>query len=533
VNKNLRSLLLGFLVYGVEGTLSAALPAYPLKVPPGGRYVVDQHNQPFLIIADAPHNLFTMFTSAEANTYLRNRATNGFNTLWVEALTGEYTWAHTDGANSDGDRPFTNTLVSGLYDLTSPKVAYWSHASNIVFMCATNGLQVFLDSIETGNYIDTAVANGTNRCYQYGQFLGRYFRNFTNIMWITGNDYHTYNREPNDSCIRNIAMGITNTDTNHIHTLQADTGIPCDYALPAWRDIISINGVYSYYSIAYDYTLQAWNTNTMPVLFLEGPYEGKTWSTSTGGTANNLRRTEYWSLLSGSLVGFMYGNYYTDVPLAGWETNLNTIGTTQLSYFSNLFGTRAWFTLVPDQAHKLVVSGYGTKLSGNVFNENSDYATAAFNTNGTLGVVYTPVSRTLTVAMTNFSGAVTSRWFDPTANTFTAIDGSPFPNTITTNLTTPGDNAGGDGDWVLLLEAPPRPLIRSQIMQATFNGSNFVVSFSTVSGQNYELQKTAALGSGSWLSVAANIPGTGGLHQVTDTNALGQAQAFYCVKTGM
>jgi hypothetical protein len=80
-------------------------------------------------------------------------------------------------------------------------------------------------------------------------------------------------------------------------------------------------------------------------------------------------------------------------------------------------------------------------------------ATAAKTPDGTLAVVYTPVGHTLTVALNNFSNRVTAHWYDPNANTFTGISGSPFPNTRTHNFTTPGNNGAGDGDWVLLLEA--------------------------------------------------------------------------------
>ena len=70
-----------------------------------------------------------------------------------------------------------------------------------------------------------------------------------------------------------------------------------------------------------------------------------------------------------------------------------------------------------------------------------------------LAVIYTPVSHTLTIAMGSFAGPVTARWYDPTANTFTNIAGSPFPNSGIHNFTTPGNNSAGDPDWVLLLQA--------------------------------------------------------------------------------
>jgi hypothetical protein len=54
--------------------------------------------------------------------------------------------------------------------------------------------------------------------------------------------------------------------------------------------------------------------------------------------------------------------------------------------------------------------------------------------------------------MSQLSGPVSSRWFDPVVGTFKNIAGSPFGNTGTRDFTTPGPNEGGDEDWVPILE---------------------------------------------------------------------------------
>jgi hypothetical protein len=46
-----------------------------------------------------------------------------------------------------------------------------------------------------------------------------------------------------------------------------------------------------------------------------------------------------------------------------------------------------------------------------------------------------------------------ARWYDPTNGTFTAISDAPLANTGSATLATPGANAAGDYDWVLVLEA--------------------------------------------------------------------------------
>jgi hypothetical protein len=126
---------------------------------------------------------------------------------------------------------------------------------------------------------------------------------------------------------------------------------------------------------------------------------------------------------------------------------------TELGYFKNFFTGINFHTLVPDQNHTLLTGGYGTYNDNNADLSQVDYATAAKSSDGSLAVIYTPVAHTLTVAMGNFSGPVTAKWFDPTNATFQTVAGSPFPNSGSHNFTTPGNNSAGDPDWVLLLQA--------------------------------------------------------------------------------
>jgi hypothetical protein len=85
--------------------------------------------------------------------------------------------------------------------------------------------------------------------------------------------------------------------------------------------------------------------------------------------------------------------------------------------------------------------------------DGNDYVTAGRTPSGKLVMAYVPTTKTITVDMGQLSGLVTARWYDPSAGTFTNIAGSPFANTGLHNFATPGTNADGDQDWVLVLEA--------------------------------------------------------------------------------
>src|SRR5581483_3581327 len=101
-------------------------PAYPLKPGANRRYLVDQNNQPFLVVGDSPHALIANLNTTDAAAYLHNRATNGFNSLWVEVLCFPYAGGRTNGSLLDGTLPFTRRLARGSYNLTTPNSAYFN-----------------------------------------------------------------------------------------------------------------------------------------------------------------------------------------------------------------------------------------------------------------------------------------------------------------------------------------------------------------------------------------------------------------------
>jgi hypothetical protein len=431
-------------------------PAYPLKASANGRYLVDQNDSPFLMIGDSPQSLVVNLSTADAATYLNNRATNGFNTLMVDAICTTYTGGRANGSLVDGSTvPFTNTLSGGSYDLTTPNPLYWAQVDLIVIMAATNGIQIMLDPIETGGWLGTALDNGTGNCAQYGQFLGGRYAGFPNLIWLSGNDFQDYATEADDAVIIAVANGIKSKDPSHLQTSELNYLASYSLQDANWASLISLDGAYTYYP-TYDECLAAYGAANVPVFLEEANYEYEANPGTDGGSLPVLRRQEYWSLLGGALAGHMYGNHYTWTFDSGWQGYLNSPGMTNLQYFNSFFTNVAWYNLVPDQSHTFVTSGYGTYSSGGYIMDN-DYATAAVTADGTLGVCYTPVSQTLTVNMAQFSGPATARWFDPSAGTNFTVSGSPFANTGALNFTPPGNNGAGDTDWVLVLQANQNP----------------------------------------------------------------------------
>ncbi len=506
------------------GVTVTGAPARLLKKSANGRYLVDQNKVPLLIAGDAPQSLTVNISTNDADMYFADRQAHGFNTLWINLLCTTYTAGRADGSTYDGILPFTNTLVTGSYDLTTPNEAYFARCDQMLNRAAKYGLVVFLDPIETGGWLTTMQDNGTNNCRAYGRYLGNRYKDFTNIVWMSGNDFQNWPDSNADAVVTTVASGIRDTDTNHIHTVELNYLTSGSLDDTNWVPIISLNASYTYYA-TYAQVLNDYNrTNFLPVFLVEANYEFESLQGPVT-TAPLLRRQEYWTILSGA-TGQLYGSHYTWRFASGWQSFLDSPGALQMPSVKALFEPRAWYNLVPDQTHTVLTAGYGTYSTTNSVADN-DYASAARTADGSLVIVYMPTSRTITVDMTKLAGPVTARWYDPSNGAYLSIAGSPFPNIGTRNFIPPGNNADGDGDWVLVLETEPTP---PAVTGITLTGNDCVISFTTLANMNYDLQSSDNLTSGVWSAVATNVPGTGGVIQLSDPGATSQPMRFYRVK---
>jgi Protein of unknown function (DUF4038)/Putative collagen-binding domain of a collagenase len=437
------SVLLSLLV-----AVAPAQSVYPLKASANKRYLVDQNNQPVFLVGDSPHAMFVNLTVSQAATYMANRATYGINVLWVEILCGAYiTNCRSDLSTQDGIVPFSTPG-----DISTPNPAFFSRIDSMVSTAAQNGITLLIDTWETGAEMPLLRSNGNTKAFNYGVFLGNRYRNSPNIIWISGNDFQTFTNNTDNTLIKNIMQGIASVDPNHLQTTQLNFAVSGSHDDALLLPLTTLAGVYSYYP-TYAEIYQEYNASpTLPVFMEEANYEGEDNTGSEPSTNKRLRLQEYWSMLAGALAGQMYGSATTAYFQSGWQNGLNTPGVAQLKIMKNFFAARQWWNLVPDQNHTVVTSGYGTFSTGGAIQDN-DYVTTARTSDGSLVLAYTPASTTLAVDMTKLNGSVTARWFDPANATFRSITGSPFPNTGTRSLATPGGNSDGDSDWVLVLEA--------------------------------------------------------------------------------
>jgi hypothetical protein len=454
--------LLGLVCYGsiqTPAAVQAASPAtsaathevvYPLKVGPTRRYLVDQRGRPFLIAGDSPQSMMVDLSLRQADHFLGNRRRAGFNTVWVNLLCVEYTGGRADGSTYDGLRPFTTPG-----DLSTPNEAYFARADAMLRLAAKHGIVVFLDPIETGGWLETLRRNGTAKAYAYGRYLGRRYRSFPNIVWFNGNDFQSWRDPSDDDLVLSVARGIKSVDLRHLHTVELNVDVSSSLDDDRWRGLIGLDAAYTYAPTYAEVLKEYSRADHLPVFMVEANYEGE----HDYAGPQTLRRQAYWTLLSGA-AGQLYGNKYTWPFAQGWQWYLDTVGSRQFTYVTNLFIQRRWFELVPDTRHRIVLSGYATAVTDGSVNA-STYVTAAGTPDGKLVIAYLPTNRPVVVDMSVLSGPVRAHWYDPAEGADVPIAGAPFANAGTRSFAPPGSNGDGGNDWVLVLTASMEDPVRS------------------------------------------------------------------------
>lgn len=454
------------LLAAFAGTLHAAPPpqgsspvVYPVKVSANGRYLVDQNNTPFLISGDSPQGLISRLNEKEIDAFFADRQAKGFNTMgWVDVLcSGRDFIKNIYATTPDGLRPFNGFVAGGTdhehYDLSKPNEPYFVRLDHVVELARKYNLLIFIDPIETAGWLKTLRNNGLAVDYAYGQYLGKRYKKYPNVVWLSGNDFTGWRKESDDALVRAVAKGIKSEDPEHLQTVEFDVPTGASLDDPSWTSIISLNGAYIYGPTYLQMLHNYHQTPVMPVFLMEAHYDWEDVGTPPDfGTPPVLRREEYWTMLTGG-KGQFYGNMYTWSFKDGWQTHIDTTGVAQLTLWKNFFSAIAWQDLEPDEEHTVLTAGFGHPGDMNLRVSKSDYATAAKTPDGSLVVVYMPTSRTITLNVAALKAPALARWFDPTNGAFVEVPGGLIANTGTKQFTPPGNNHDGHGDWVLLVSA--------------------------------------------------------------------------------
>ena len=389
----------------------------------------------------------TRLSPPQARSWFADRQRQGFNAAIVSLIGATANGAPSDdGATFDGLLPF----VDG--DILRWQEPYWERVTAYLRLAADHGITVLLYPIDGWTIGRSFVPRSIDQCRRYGDKIAQRFADLPNIVWMSGGDYwYAYAaKDPArgtdlDRCIDAMMRGIREAGDGRPFSVQlkAEKSISTD--IPYWAGRVDWNFVYTYYP-TYKAVLDARRRQpAVPAVFGEANYEGENNQHETPPTTDEtLRRQVLWSLTSGAAGEFFGSHDWSFHP--GWERRLSTRGLTQVTGLRKLFSTLRWWELMPDTANELVTAGRGTELTTDDPMDvlENDYVTAARTPDGHLAVVYLPTGRTISVNRSAMAAGTRAAWIDPTSGRRRPVPMSP-------TFTTPGRNAAGGHDWLLLL----------------------------------------------------------------------------------
>ncbi len=315
---------------------------YATSVMPGGRYLLDQFGQPFLVVLDSGWEMVSNISGADAAAYLATRASQGFNAGLLNMIASPYDNSAASWASFEGVLPFSGTGPAD-YDVTLPTAAYWAKVDAVVGAARDHGITLFCDALGECCYQDNTgfyARVGQTALNTFAAFLANRYAAFPNVVWLWGADYWASLQAANDTFLTGMSNAARVAQPQRLHTIEAgndgvrfpttnaNDDLTTDSA--SWSRTtrsasvakVDINWCYDSRPASPD-VLRGYNlASPAPVLFGEGCYEGATKGTVTGNAATQ-RQYAYNSMLNGA-CGWAYGHNTVWFFGTGWQSDLAT-----------------------------------------------------------------------------------------------------------------------------------------------------------------------------------------------------------------
>jgi hypothetical protein len=447
-------------------TVGAQAPtAYPLALSSNGRYVVDQAGRPFFMNGEAAWSLISAVSKEDAELYLEDRRRKGFNLVVVMLV--DHKFSPEPPRNFYREAPFA---IDG--DFSTPKEAYFAHADWVIDKAREKGIAVMLAPLYLGSgcgdegWCREIESSPTETIRDYGRYIGNRYKSFPNLVWLIGGD-----TDPTGSRARTVNTGLRRwfrqsvlgakgpagpapppnlqdkvrafvdglREHDRVHLITAHNARN-QAAMDPWPDEpwLDLNNVYTQ-AQTYTAARREWARKPFKPFFLvESFYENE-----HGSTPLSLRRQAYWAVLSGGVLGHVFGNcqiwgfsygFCTD----SWKAQLNSEGSRTLSLLGRLFGSRSFFLLEPDRRRVTTIPNH---------QYGPEYVASASASDGSTLMAYLPTRKTIIVDLAGISGtSTTAWWFNPRSGDAALI--GTYPTSSRLEVLPPGDE-----DWVLVVDS--------------------------------------------------------------------------------
>jgi hypothetical protein len=410
-----------------------------MTLDPTGKFLIDSFTgNPVFITGEDGWSMQVQLSDSDIQYYLNARAAQGFNAIWVGLV--DNTYSNHPPYDFYGNAPFNGA------DFTNENPAYWARVDQSLNWAAAQGITVFADPAFVGHgcqdgYCQSYRDSSIRVMKAYGQFLGKRYAGFPNIVWVIGGD-----ADPDDSNVESklnaLASGIKSVDSVQLITTENYRGTSSD---DVWSGTPWL-GLDALYLQPADIPWKAnadYEAGTYPVFMLEDYYEGEHSMTELG-----VRTEGYWAVLSGATLGRFFGNYaiwdfdWYPVTRDPWKKQLHSAGSLGQKWLGKLFRSREHWKLVPDVNHQVLTGGYGS---------GSTLSVAARTSDGQTDIIYIPNGNATTIAidMSSITDAKTQArcwWFNPSNGSAERI--GDFTASGTREFTPPDPN-----DWVLVIDS--------------------------------------------------------------------------------
>jgi hypothetical protein len=434
-----------------------------ITLEPAGKFLINSiTKKPVFITGDSAWSLITQLNNSDVELYVSDRASRGFNYIWVAAADNNF---QSNVPNSDGDVPFDGP------DFTREDAHYWEHVDYVIRRAEAHGITVALAPAFVGlssdlGYLASYQRSSYSVLTSYGEFLGNRYKGFPNIIWAMGGDV-----DPSTGVVPKLsalATGIRSQDTVHLIVAEGEPQHAASdtFAGTTWMDL---NWLYFHTTnIPSGAAANYLRSGSLPRFLGEGWYENE-------HSLNDLqlRQQGYWAVLSGAYLGNGgFGNnplwYFNGGPHAqsgdpSWKSQLGSAGSLAQEYLGKLFRSREHWKLVPDLEHTVMTAGYDSRnflssateslrsfIRRQPFRLGSTSAVAARTSDGQTIIAYLPNGNASTVVIdmnriTDSQSRAMGWWFNPRNGSNVRI--GTFATSGRHKFTPPDAH-----DWVLVID---------------------------------------------------------------------------------
>lgn len=429
-----------------------------LVVSDNGRYLQFENGKPFFWLGDTGWLLFKKLNREEAEIYLEDRVSKGFNVIQVMVI------HEMPAINVYGDSAFVNNnpaepkITEGSNTNDSIQYDFWDHIDYIIDKAAEKGIFMALVPV-WGSNVKSNVVNISNAA-SYASWLAKRYKDKPNIIWVNGGDAKGGD---NLDVWNTIGKTIRQNDPNHLITFHpfGRTQSSTWFHNEEWLDFNMFQSGHKRYDqdpegfgednwkyVQSDYD----KLPVKPTLDGEPSYEGIPQglhdSTQPYWTSSDVRRYAYWSVFAGA-CGFTYGNnavmqmhkpYDKDGAYGVkkfWYEALNDTGAAQMKHLKNLMLKYPYFERLPDQT--IVVGDKEKKYNRIIATRGKNYF-----------LVYTYTGRTFKVDLDKIDGTkINTYWFNTRNGESEFL--KKYNKKGIVEFNPPGEPDNGN-DWLLIIE---------------------------------------------------------------------------------